>query len=122
MTPRPQYKEGAQYRVTLHLDNDATCVNGRIRATRELATVATRYPGFVKLETRKNHGEITAFILIWDGLESVDNWRSGVYETALQRYGPDAWDTFANMELEVIEPEKSTMGRFFGSFSLARSA
>jgi heme-degrading monooxygenase HmoA len=108
-TKRPAYKEGAIYRITIHLDESLSGLDGRVRAAREMATVATRQPGFISLDTQRRSGRLTAFVLLWSDLEAIDEWRAKIYEQALQRYGAEAWHAFSDMELETFENHTVTI-------------
>ncbi len=133
---RPEYQEGAIYRITIHLDENLSGMDGRVRAAREMATVATRQPGFINLEMQRRSGRLSAFVILWSHLEAIDIWRSKIYERALQRYGAEAWQTFSDMELETLEGHTVTTqdtrplrqrwqgaaGRLFSELSIARSA
>ena len=124
------------YKITIHVGRENGGMDGRVRAAREMATVATRQPGFVGLETQKQSGHIVAFILHWITLEAIDAWRAKIYDSALQRYGADAWQTFVDMEMEPMPGVKHRMhdtgpiaaalhnavDRALGGFSLAKSA
>lgn len=102
-TKRPEYKEGAIYRITIHLDESLSGMDGRVCAAREMATVATRQAGFINLEMQRRAGRLKAFVILWSDLEAIDIWRSKIYEQALQRYGAEAWHAFSDMELETLE-------------------
>ncbi|MBT3557535.1 MAG: hypothetical protein HN644_08535 [Rhodospirillales bacterium] len=102
-TKRPEYQEGAIYRITIHVDESLSGLDGHVRAAREMATVATRQPGFISLDTQRHAGRLNAFIILWSDLEAIDEWRAKIYEQALQRYGTDAWQTFSDMKLETLE-------------------
>ena len=102
-TPRPEYKENAIYRITIHVDETLSGMDGRVRAAREMATVATRQPGFISLDTQRLGGRLSAFVILWTDLDSIDVWRAKIYERALQRYGVEAWHAFSEMELETLE-------------------
>ena len=124
------------YKIVIHVNRERGDLNGRIRAAREMATVAMRQPGFVGLETKKRNGRVSAFILHWITLEDIDSWRSKIYDSALSRYGVDAWQTFVDIELEQIPETKhklhnsSTFAatlhgaaeRIFSNLSLQKSA
>ena len=90
------------YRIIIHVGREAGGMDGRVRAAREMAAVATRQPGFVGLETEKRGGHVVALILHWITREAVDAWRAKIYDSALQRYGTDAWSTFVEMEMEPV--------------------
>ncbi len=94
------------YKIVIHVGRERGGMNGRVRAAREMAAVATRQPGFIGLETEKRNGHVVAFILHWITLEHVDAWRAKIYESALQRYGKDAWNTFVDMEMEPVPGTK----------------
>ncbi len=94
------------YKIVIHVGRERGGMDGRVRAAREMATVATRQPGFVGLETEKQSGRIVAFILHWITLEAIDEWRAKIYDSALQRYGADAWQTFVDMEMEPMPGAK----------------
>ena len=102
-TPRPEYNETAIYRITIHLDETLSGMDGRVRAAREMATVATRQPGFISMDTLRHGGRLSAFVILWSDLDAVDEWRSKIYERALQRYGVEAWQAFSEMEMETLE-------------------
>ncbi len=124
------------YKIVIHVGREKGGMDGRVRAAREMATVATRQPGFVGLETQKQSGRIVAFILHWITLESIDAWRAKIYDSALQRYGADAWQTFVDMEMEPIPGARHRLhdsgpvaaalhgaaDRVLSGFSLAKSA
>lgn len=90
------------YKIIIHVGQERGGMNGRVRAAREMAAVAVRQPGFVGMETEKQGGHIVAFILHWITLEHIDAWRAKIYESALQRYGKDAWNTFVEMDMEPV--------------------
>jgi len=94
------------YKIVIHVGRERGGMDGRVRAAREMATVATRQPGFVGIETEKQGGRIVAFVLHWITLEAVDAWRAKIYDSALQRYGADAWKTFVDMEMEPVPGSK----------------
>lgn len=102
-TIRREYKDNAIYRITIHLDERLSNMDGRVRAAREMAAVATRQPGFISMDIRRNDGRVSAFVILWSDLDAVDDWRSKIYEHALQRYGTEAWRAFSEMELETLE-------------------
>jgi len=124
------------YKIVIHVGAERGGMDGRVRAAREMATVAARQPGFVGLETEKRNGRVVAFVLHWITLEAIDAWRAKIYDTALQRYGADAWQTFVDMEMEPVPGTKRRLHdsgpiaaalhgaaeRVFNGLSIARSA
>jgi len=105
-----EYKKSAIYRITINLSDESGGDDGNIRAAREMATVATRQQGFINLNTIENGGITTAYELLWSSLEAIDIWRSGIYESALHRYGKAAWKTFENMSLETVDLKSTQPG------------
>ncbi len=104
-----EYRKGAIYRITINLSDESGGDDGNVRAAREMATIATRQPGFISLDSIEHGGKTTAYVLLWSTLEAIDIWRSGIYETALNRYGHGAWKTFENISLETVDlPSHST--------------
>ncbi|NQV44271.1 MAG: hypothetical protein HQ501_05170 [Rhodospirillales bacterium] len=106
------------YKIVIHVGREKGGLDGRVRAAREMAAVATRQPGFVGLETEKQGGHVIAFVLHWITLEDIDAWRAKIYDSALQRYGADAWTTFVEME---VEPVPGTKHRLHDSGPIAQA-
>ena len=121
-----EYKKGAIYRITINMSDESCGDDGNIRAAREMATIATRQPGFISLETRENGGLTTAYVLHWASLEAIDIWRSKIYESALHRYGRAAWQTFENMSLDTVDiaqpnPLSTVTNKVWNVLSLVKS-
>lgn len=90
-----------RYSVTIYLPRNAAGLDGRVRAAREMAAVAHRQPGFAGAERRRDE-DTEAMVLYWRDLEAIDNWRAHIYESALRRYGAEAWQAFQAIEVREI--------------------
>jgi hypothetical protein len=122
-----EYRKGAIYRITIAISDESSGDDGNIRAAREMVTVATRQQGFISLTPVEHGGKTTGYELYWANLESIDIWRSKIYESALNRYGRAAWQTFESMSLDTIDIDpviqRHTVGEKIRSvFSLVKSA
>lgn len=108
--------------------------DGIVRAAREMVAIANHMPGYIFHEAEEERGHVRSYVLYWTDVESIDAWRERLYQSGLKKYSPEAWSTFADMEIVAgrtlrpadveTRPPKTILQRraasLWGAFSLVK--
>ncbi|MBL3820511.1 MULTISPECIES: antibiotic biosynthesis monooxygenase family protein [Bacillus cereus group] len=87
---------------TSHLSNDTTDYSV---AADKMEELAKQQPGFLGVESARDHSGLGITISYWKSLEAIENWKQNVLHKEAKKRGREQWYEHFHLRICLVEKE-----------------